>query len=700
MAASSAAPGRGAERASLAAVSRAIDANQYVLVQDPSLLVQQLHNALISDFSADTSLGKRLRDAASRYRRPWLRLSSRSPRTRDPALRRVIRVGSQVTAVAVSRDGVVAATGTDNLTRLWDLQTGRLLVQLSGRSWLVGGFAFSPDGLALVSGPGDPAARPWEMPDDALFRAVHERREEVRTLTFSSDGGTIAVGTREGVRLWDMPDGELRAVLRHPDVGAAVFSASGQVIVTGGHDRRVRAWDAQRGEAIWDDDAGLSVRSVACSPDERLLASGGYGDEVTVRDLRSGRVECTLGRPEGDDASDWSRGTYVWSLAFSPDGRMLAAAHQFSLGTTEVRVWDTTTWTRSQTFTVHAYYLSVAFSADNTRLVTADGDVRIWDLGVSAAPSVQIGHRDSLGPVAFSPDRRMLATGSGNPKIEFRSADRNALLWDAQTGEVARVLQVHPGAVIAVAFMRDGHALATVDDEGTVRLWRLADDNCVRAFALGGRAPICIAVSPDGRLLAAGTCKNRVEILDVERGREDRTLVGHEGWVTAVAFGPSGDLLASGSNDGTVRLCDPRTGAVRSTCKGHAREKGGCTTALAFDETGRWLAIGGDLALLVWDVTSGRLQYRAETPWIASLAFSPGGALLATGDYHGTVRVLAVPHGPELCWTTGTGAVLALCFDPWSSQLCVAERDPTRHAPNSYVMDIVRPDGDIGHPIH
>ncbi|HIE09351.1 MAG TPA: WD40 repeat domain-containing protein [Armatimonadetes bacterium] len=112
----------------------------------------------------------------------------------------------------------------------------------------------------------------------------------------------------------------------------------------------------------------------------------------------------------------------------------------------------------------------------------------------------------------------------------------------------------HWGSVFSVSFSPDGRLLASGSEDWTVKIWEVKTKKCIATFEGHEDFVNSVSFSPDGRLLASGSSDWTVKIWEVETGRCIATLKGHKGSVHSVSFSPNGRLLASGSGDNTVKI--------------------------------------------------------------------------------------------------------------------------------------------------
>lgn len=270
---------------------------------------------------------------------------------------------------------------------------------------------------------------------------------------------------------------------------------------------------------------------------------------------------------------------------------------------------------------------SLAFSADGTMLATNDWkSIKLREARTAAEIRTLHGHRERVHSVAFSPNGKLLASGSEDDTIK---------LWDTHSGAELRTLQGHKYNVESVAFSPDGKLLASRSGEGII-IWE--PETGVKLRTIDERGGECIAFSPDGKLLASHGPDYTIKLWAPHTGEEVGTFRGHTDYVMSLAFSPDGRLLASASFDYTIKLWDVYAGAEIKTLKGNH----GRVYSVAFSPDGKVLVSGGhDGTVALWSVTSGSEIgiHVGHADYVYSVAFSPDGASLASGSERGGVKI-------------------------------------------------------------
>ena len=277
------------------------------------------------------------------------------------------------------------------------------------------------------------------------------------------------------------------------------------------------------------------------------------------------------------------------------------------------------------------------------------------------------GHSDAVGPVSFSPDGQVLASGSKDYTIK---------LWDVGSRREIATLEGHSDLVYSVSFSPDGKVLASGSDDKTIKLWDVGSRREIATLKGHSDAVGPVSFSPDGQVLASGSKDYTIKLWDVGSRREIATLKGHSTYVISVSFSPDGKVLASGSYDETIKLWD--VGSRREI----ATLKSGDVISVSFSPDGKVLASGSydNTMIKLWDVGSRReiATLKGHSDGVLSVPFSPDGQVLASGSMDETIKLWDVGSRREIATLKGhSSAVISVSFSPDGQVLASGSADKT-----------------------
>jgi len=612
-------------------------------------------------------------------------------------------------AIAKSKESDVSRSAADLWVRslnspstAWvtnskDSQNGQ--VTHPGRS-----IAYSPNGLMLASGSWDSKLRLWDVDSGKLIVTMEGHEDSIYSVQFSPGGQLLATSSGDGtVKIWDVNRKKfVREMQGHKGAVTSIdFSSDGLLLISGGTDKTVRIWNVDNGEQLnsFTEHQGV-IYDVKFSPDDLTAASVSEDKSIILRNISTGKVIATI-------VDSYK---ILTTIDFSTDGLTLA----FGVEDGSINLWNTEGKKITTTLTGHKdAVVGIEFSTDGKTLISSalENTIKVWDIENKELVS-SYRTKDLINGITYSPDNKSIA-GAENGLLQQWESFSGKTKSESAGDSFVNVFR-------NIKYSKDGLKLFAAQDDGIVEYNTISGQRkrfypVVIGITKGLYRESDLVYSHDVRTYASAQANGNIQIRYVANGNLKSTLIGHKAGILSIVFSRDGSLVASSSEDGTTRIWDSESGKEKSRLD--KTKKLSTFGKMVFGPYGMELVTSGFNSIKKWDVETGKvifgfpkfdsfishlelskfgrvlaialddhsvhlLDYEKGTllkvlvghkSTVTTIDFSNDEKLIATGSHDQTVRIWDLDSGiEELILRGGDGPITSIAFSRTDMALAVA----------------------------
>lgn len=514
----------------------------------------------------------------------------------DLALRYFINTKGPVSAVALSNDGTLVATGDQNgNVAIWDMHNGKELARFEGHSGALASLDISPDKTRLVSASGNTVYL-WDINKKVLLFTFQKHAFNVNKVLFSSDG---------------------------------------QYFISGGDDFQVMFSSVLSGELVKKYSCTQKINDISISPDGATMVLALNNATIEIRNYDDGQIEKTFQDQKIIDPYKFSK--------FLPNNSLFASGSEKGA----VRIWNISgnlIWETPQKDQKINALKAFSVSEDGVKIVTVSDEnlVTVWDL---PQQSLQVSKNLADVPI---PDTTV-ATSAGLtyslplvPVIEGVEIPKTSANLDkSNLKDISELARWGNPKINAVSFIDNAHMILAATSAG-VYFYDSTDLSLKYFFdAKGWLSTFC--VSQDGTLVATGDQDGNIAVWNIVDGKEIARFKGQPEEIISLAISSDKTLIASVDNTKIISLWDLKQNQLKYSFKKHALR----VNKILFSPDSQYVISGGDdFKIMFWDVDSGAfVKEYSSNQKIDDMTISPDGTTIALALNDATIEVRSYKDG-------------------------------------------------------
>ncbi len=557
-----------------------------------------------------------------------------------------------VTGVSLHPGGRAALSGSQDRTlRLWDLNSGRCLRAFEGHAGPVTSIALPSKGARALSGSQDNTLKYWDLNTGRCLRTFTGHAQAVTSVTLSGEGDTALSASRDRtLRLWGTANGRCLRTFEGHRQPVICIARSGDGGVALSAEQSVMAIQTDDLPSEEDEENGApgekrDTRLVLWSTMEsnRYLAplaiSRVHSTETLIKARREYNRALSAARRALEQSDAKLATKHIRTARSLPDCDRESAAvrlwvrlYRFLPKIQLLGVWE------DRIFEEHTDPVrAVSLSRDNRLALTGSEDrsLKLWDTETGARLQTFTGHEKPVTSVYLHPEGRHALSGS---------EDLTLRLWDLETGRCVQIVTTereHTLSITAVSLCTVSRFALSASQDNTFRLWDLEEGRRIRDFS-GHTEPVTsIRLSHDGRHVLTGSKDQTLKYWELKTGRCLNTiggLDGHRRAVTSVSLNQDSRWALSGGDDGAIILWEMENGTRVKTIQAHSEP----VTSVSLSPDERHAVSGSrDSLIKIWDLgTRQCLQtLEAHDGAVLSVNFSPDKGYILSGGEDGLCKL-------------------------------------------------------------